>query len=171
MVRTSAGCRTCRSVGKLAAMKSRGTISLLLAAVVAVWGLVAWKILTPGREGLRVAVPERSVGKHPAAVADTLQLDYPDPFLKAAAVPEPMLQPPVRQPPSERKRPRRERIQAVHLGSVSVVGRQLHILTLGGRQYELPPGDTAGGFRFRSYDADSLYLEKKGFIYGVKRCE
>ena len=74
MVRTSAGCRTCRSVGKLAAMKSRWTISLLLAAVVAVWGLVAWKILTPGREGLRVAVPERSVGKHPAAVADTLQL-------------------------------------------------------------------------------------------------
>ena len=77
MVRTSAGCRTCRSVGKLAAMKSRWTISLLLAAVVAVWGLVAWKILTPGREGLRVAVREPS-GRRCRHVAARLSGSVPE---------------------------------------------------------------------------------------------
>ena len=41
----------------------------------------------------------------------------------------------------------------------------------GGRQYELSLRDTAAGFRLTGADRDSLYLEREGTVYGVKRCD
>ena len=143
-------------------MKSRWTTCLLLAAVVAVWGVVAWRILAPARPAapdVRLATDTPAV---PQIVAETLRLDYPDPFLKGVAAPTPAARSVVRRlPPAGKAEPkRRERVQLSHLATV----------TAGGRQYELSLRDTAAGFRLTGADRDSLYLEREGTVYGVKRC-
>ena len=97
----------------------------------------------------------------------------PDPFLKGVAAPTPAARSVVRRlPPAGKAEPkRRERVQLSHLGTVSAGGQTLHILTIGGRQYELSLRDTAAGFRLTGADRDSLYLEREGTVYGVKRCD
>ena len=106
-------------------------------------------------------------------VAETLRQDYPDPFLKGVAAPKPDARSVVRRlPPAGKAEPkRRERVQLSHLATVTAGGQALHILTIGGRQYELSLRDTAAGFRLTGADRDSLYLEREGTVYGVKRCD
>lgn len=151
-------------------MKSRLT-RLLLTAVVAVWGVVAWKIAAPADPRRRPASTAAPAPAPPPQEpdADTLRADYPDPFLKGTRTTRP-----VRSAASTRsaapKKSVREKVRIVHLGSVAVAGRQLHILSLDGRQYELTQGESAEGFVLRGGDGDSLYLSKNGFTYGVKRC-
>lgn len=153
-------------------MKSRWTTYLLLVVVVAVWGVVAWKIFAPASETVSVAQPKRAVPAAEAAAADTLYLDYPDPFLKGA--PRQVVKPrsAVRGlPRAKTAQPRRERVNMVHLGTIRSAGKRLYILSVGDAQYELAQGESAGGFVFVECDRDSLYLSKNGVIYGVKLCE
>lgn len=154
-------------------MKSRWTTCLLLAAVVAVWGVVAWRILAPARPAAPDVRPATDTPAVPQIVAETLRLDYPDPFLKGVAAPTPAARSVVRRlPPAGKAEPkRRERVQLSHLATVTAGGQALHILTIGGRQYELSLRDTATGFRLTGADRDSLYLEREGTVYGVKRCD
>lgn len=155
-------------------MKSRWTTCLLLAAVVAVWGVVAWQILAPARPAAPDVRPAADAPAPAPTVAETLRLNYPDPFLKDAARPQAAAPRPVvrRLPPAKKAEPkRRERVQLSHLATVTVGGQALHILTIGGRQYELSLRDTAAGFRLMGTDSDSLYLEREGTVCGVKRCE
>lgn len=153
-------------------MKSRWTTCLLLAAVATVWGIVAWKIFAPAND---VAPASRSGPSAPApetAAADTLRLDYADPFLKGAPRPVAAVRSVVRGlPPAKPAPPKRERVKIVHLGTVTSAGRPLYILTVGETQYELTHGESAGDFVFADCDGDSLYLRKEGVMYGVKRCE
>lgn len=152
-------------------MKSRWTTYLLLAAVAAVWGIVAWKIFAPADAPSSAARPKPSVAAATPA-ADTLRLDYPDPFLKSAARPAVAVRTPVRSlPPAKAAVARRERVKAAHLASVRSGRRMLYILTVGDEQYELLPGEAAGGFVLAEADADSLYLRKDGITYGVKLCD
>ncbi len=152
-------------------MKSRATVWLLLVAAAAIWGIVVWKILTP-KDDTPVAVPLHAVSAAPVAVADTLLLDYPDPFLKGIAHSPVASRPVVRSLPAPKtKPPQREFIQAIHLGTVSYSGKTLYILTIGGEQYELAKGDTASDFVLTGCDGDSLYLRKDGLTYGVKLCD
>ena len=151
-------------------MKSKWTTYLLIVAVIAVWGVVAWKIFTPSQP-----VAESPVtAKKPSVVADLkeekLCLDYPDPFLKG-----------VSQSTPERTTPRsfsikktvkpRKKVDIVHLATVVVGKQELHILTIDKEQYELCEGENAGDFCLKDSDRDSLYLENGGVVYGVKRCE
>lgn len=154
-------------------MKSRWTTYLLLAAVVAVWGVVAWRIIAPARPAAPDVRPATDTPAAPQIVAETLRLDYPDPFLKGAAAPTPAAQSVVRRlPPARKAEPkRRERVPLVHLAAVTAAGRTIHILTIGGRQYELSLRDTAAGFRLTGADRDSIYLEREGTVCGVKRCD
>lgn len=153
-------------------MKSRWTTYLLLAAVAAVWGVVAWKIFVPANDATPAVSPKPVVPAVGAPAADTLQLDYPDPFLKVAARPAATVRPVVRGlPPAKPAPTKRERVKIVHLGSISSGGQQLHILTVGEVQYELKRGDAADGFVLTACDRDSLYLCRNGITYGVKRCE
>ena len=137
-------------------MKSRWTTYLLLAAVVAVWGVVAWRILAPARPAAPDVRPAIDTSAVPQIVAETLRLDYPDPFLKGVAAPTPAARSVVRRlPPAGKAEPkRRERVQLSHLGTVSAGGQTLHILTIGGRQYELSLRDTAAGFRLTGADPE-----------------
>lgn len=153
-------------------MKSRWTTYLLLALVASVWGVVAWKIFAPADNAPPAARLKDAAPAIETPAADTLLLDYPDPFLKgaprsAAAVPTVVRGlPPAKPTPSGR-----ERVNIVHLGTVRSAGERLYILTIGEEQYELSPGESAGDFVFAGCDGDSLYLRKAGIIYGVKLCE
>jgi len=155
-------------------VKSRWTTYMLLAAVVAVWGVVAWRIFAPVREAAPAAVPSRTSAPAAATTADTLRLDYADPFLKEAArphaaAPRPVVRP---LPPAKKTVPKpRERTPLVHLATVTSGGHTLHILTIGGVQYELREGDAVDGWRLAGADRDSLYMERAGLTYAVKRCE
>ena len=139
----------------------------------AVWGVVAWRILAPARPAAPDVRPATDAPAVPQIVAETLRLDYPDPFLKGVAAPTPAARSVVRRlPPAGKAKPkRRERVQLSHLATVTAGGQALHILTIGGRQYELSLRDTAAGFRLTGADRDSLYLEREGTVYGVKRCD
>lgn len=153
-------------------MKSRWTTYLLLAAVAAVWGIVAWKIFAPANDTSPAARPRPSAPVAEAAPADTLLLDYPDPFLKGQAPAAAAAHPVVRSlPPAKAAAPKRERVSAAHLGTVASAGGTLYILTVGGEQYELPCGGSAGDFVLAGCDRDSLYLRKGGVTYGVKLCD
>lgn len=153
-------------------MKSRWTTYLLIAAVITVWGVVAWKIFQPAHPVSGPIARQPAVPAVAASDAATLQLDYPDPFLKETARPIPAARTAEQRRPSAKKTAsRRERIAIEHLATVAVDGHTLYILTIGKGQYELHEGETAGAYRLTKSDRDSLYLEYKGEIYGVKRCE
>ena len=152
-------------------MKSRWTTYLLLATVAAVWGIVAWKIFAPADDCAPAARPKPVQPAAARPAADTLRLDYPDPFLKGAPRHVTAPRPAVRNLPAPKAAPvKRERVKIAHLGTVTSAGQPPHILTLGDQQYELRRGDSAGGFVLANFDADSLYLCKDGVTYGVKRC-
>ena len=62
-------------------MKSKTTIYVLIAAVLVIWGVIAWKLFVPSRVETNTA--RTSVSKTVvASEIDTLMLDYPDTFLK-----------------------------------------------------------------------------------------
>ena len=153
-------------------MKSRWTTYLLLAAVVVVWGVVAWRIFTPSSDAIppQVPIPKAAVAATPTV--DTLSLNYPDPFLKGSPGKAVTLSPSVQALPPPKPAPiRRERVKILHTGTICVTGRPLYILTIGEQQYELRPGEAAADFLLTAVDSDSLYLSKEGVTYGVRLCE
>lgn len=153
-------------------MKSRWTTYLLLAAVTAVWGVVAWNIFAPASEVVPAAHTRPAAPAAEAVSADTLRLDYPDPFLKGATRQVVKPRSAVRAlPPAKTAQPRRERVNMVHLGTIRSAGKRLYILSVDEVQYELAQGDAAAGFALTACDRDSLYLLKNGVTYGVKLCE
>lgn len=148
-------------------MKSRWTTFVLLAAVVAVWGMVTWRIFAPRRE--LPAAPARTAVKAAVAepAAETLRLDYPDPFLKNVR-PGPEFRP--SSDPQKPARPRRGKMAGMHLGTVASGARQLYIVVLEGVQYELCRGESGGGYTLRAADRDSVYLQRDGVVYGIELC-
>ncbi len=147
---------------------------MLLAAAVAVWSVVAWRLLSPtGHDAPQAPAPAPPPSEY-RHVDDTLRADYPDPFLKQGApqqtaTPQSVVRP---LPPRKKalQRPDR-RPTLVHLAAITGGGRTLHVLTVDNVQYELHKGDTVDGWRLVAADRDSIYLEREGSTYGVKRCE
>lgn len=155
-------------------MKSRWTTWVLLAAVAVIWGAVARMILTASHGDVKPGSRANATAAAPASfAADTLRCDYPDPFTKgyAANARTTGARQVLRRLPQQPKPERRAMIRAEHLGTIRVQNRILHILMLDGQQYELRCGDPAGDFVLKKADADSLYLERDGSVYGVKKCE
>ncbi len=58
-------------------MKSRLTTYMLLAAAIAVWGVIAWKLLSPDEDIPPAAPHARADDTECEPVADTLIGDYP----------------------------------------------------------------------------------------------
>lgn len=151
-------------------MKSRWTTYLLLVVVLAVWGLVAERILFGCPDGAEaVDEPEvkmeRIIRPHET---DTLRCDYPDPFRVGRTKTT------VRKPKTVKtiKRPvgrKREKVALNYFGSVRSGERMLHIVHIDGVQHELSVGEFADGYRLKSADADSLYFEKDEIIYSLSR--
>lgn len=154
-------------------MKSRVTVFLLLAAAVAVWGVVAWKILAPASGRTTPETEMRPAPQPLPRVADTLFANYPDPFLKGAVQEEAVARPALRGlPPVQQLPKRRAGVRIAHWATVAAAGGEpRYILSIEDEQYEVRRGDAAGEFVLTGADRDSLYLRRKGVVYGVKRCE
>lgn len=154
-------------------MKSRWTTYSLLIAVVAVWGVVAWKIITPRTSVVQPysSVPE--IVRANKSNKETLQLNYSDPFLKRVSEPVGETRRTVRQLPPKPKTAKRTPFPVTSIGYVAAGNERLFIVNMKERQYELQLGDTLAGYIFSGYDADSLYFECKQGDYrkGIKRCE
>ncbi len=154
--------------------KSRLTTYMLLAAAVAIWGAIAWKLLAPSENRLPPARPEAPRTPLAAPRADTLVADYPDPFLKKIAAEGTATAAPAARPLPQRlptvPTPR-ENIVCEHLASIRSGNRTIHIIALNGEQHEIARGDSAAGFVLSNVDRDSLYLVRRGVKYGVALCE
>lgn len=152
-------------------MKSRGITYLLLAIVVAVWGVVAWKIFHQSPDVSAVATqPPHTEDTLSGSDEDTLHCDYPDPFLKNEVQRE-RTKPVIRALPQPIRQLHREQVQIEHLGSVSSGNKTCYIVLLNEVQYELHFGESATDFVLTSSDEDSLYFIKQDVRYGVKCCQ
>lgn len=152
-------------------MKSRGITYLLLAIVVAVWGVVAWKIFHQSPDVSAVAIqPPHTEDTLFGSDEDTLRCDYPDPFLKNEVQRE-RTKPVIRALPQPIRQLHHEQVQIEHLGSVSSGNKTCYIVLLNEVQYELHFGESATDFVLTSADEDSLYFIKQDVRYGVKCCQ
>lgn len=151
-------------------MKSRGLTYLLLVVVLGVWGVVAWKLFFSGpKETIPgpVAVPRTRENLHIAD--DTLRLDYPDPFLRAAAA-KPSAPAPV--PVTSTARPvGRKELPAAQLacsGRIRKQGIDRYLVSVDGHVHLLARGETAAGFTLQALRGDSLVMVRDGRTYFVK---
>ena len=155
-------------------MKSKSTTYMLLAAVAVIWGAIAWKLLSPNGNTVPTETAARPATITPAVPTDTIVVDYPDPFLKKSAPERDPKEPPRKSVPTERTTPAnavREDTVFEHLAAIRSKGRTIHVIIIGGEQYEIERGDSAAGFVAADADRDSLYLMRRGIKYGVKLCE
>ena len=152
-------------------MKSRWTTYLLLVVVAAVWGIVAWKIFAPADNMAPAPRSESSVPVVQTAPADTLLLDYPDPFLKGASAVTaavPLCHP---RPACPQARSAQTRAGADRSPRNGALRRKTALYPHGRRAVRTFPGESAGEFLFTDCDRDSLYLRRAGVTYGVKLCD
>ncbi len=146
-------------------MKSKITTYLLIVAVAAVWGVIAWKVLHPDDAGTGMAQPQPK----PAVTteADTLQLDYRDPFLggrkPVAVVPVAASLPVMQAPPPTPKPAVQHNIR--YLGRIRRQGVEYSLAEIDGVLHTLRQGETAGAYRLERIFPDSLH-----FIFEGERC-
>ena len=151
-------------------MKSRPLTYLLLVAALGIWGVVAWKLFFSGPKPATVAPPAASAlrNDNPAS-EDTLRLDYPDPFLRAAAA-KPSVPGSVSARAPVRSKAKNERPSAklACTGRIRKEGTDRYLISIDGRNHLLRQGESAGGFTLRQIRNDSLVMVRDTECYLVK---
>ncbi len=151
-------------------MKSRVTTYLLVVAVLAVWGFIAWKFFF-SRPDTTEAAPVRPAGREtPAHEEYVLTLDYPDPFLKGAFVEVletayQTTEPTYYEPPYVYD----EHPAIVYAGTISTGGRVSHIFEHEGLLHPLSQGETLDGYTLTKVFPDSVMLAKEGAIFTIHK--
>lgn len=149
-------------------MKSKITVYLLIAAVLVIWGVIAWKLFTPSRVETHSAppsTPKTAVIEQ----TDTLWRDYPDPFLKksdrtlARAVPTSGKNVSKTRPPDKI----REECRIRYIGHIRRGKIRSCIVESGGSHHSLAKGESVDGFLLSKIFPDSLVFTKDGFSYTV----
>lgn len=150
-------------------MKSKTTIYVLIAAVMVIWGVIAWKLFAPSRVETYAARPSVS-NTVVASERDTLLLDYPDPFLKK----QPGVSGSGHTPSSAKKKepkpqlPKiREECQLRYIGHIRQGKIRRCIVESGGAHHSVAMGESVDGFRLAKIFPDSLVFTKDGFSYTV----
>jgi type II secretory pathway component PulC len=151
-------------------MKSRLTTYVLIVAVVAVWGFVAWKIFF-ARPDSPVPVLRQAQATEPdKETGEKLSLDYRDPFLKGAAVAKtqatPAKQTPLKLPPKTPAAPT-VTLPFKYTGTISAGGRRLYIFEHAGEQHLLSEGEELAGFRLAETYADYVRFAKNGEFFTI----
>lgn len=143
-------------------MKSKATTYLLVVAVIAVWGVIAWKALSSGTDGAP-APQARPAAQLQAKQADTLLLNYRDPFLKgrrvAAAEPPVATLLPLPQTVAVKK-PAKHNVR--YIGRIGRKGVEYCLADINNVQYTLRAGDTVDGYRLKTIFADSVHFDFEG---------
>ncbi|MDL2319680.1 hypothetical protein LJC45_00915 [Alistipes sp. OttesenSCG-928-B03] len=144
-------------------MKSKKTTYLLLAAVVAVWGLILWRVFLRTPDERAAVIPERRAVAE-ATVADTLVLDYRDPFLGVVAPPKPTPRPrttpqTAAKPAPPPKPPTLHRLR--YLGRITRGGTPHALIEIDGALHTMKKNDTANDYRLTTLWQDSVRLAWK----------
>lgn len=149
-------------------MASKKTTYPLLAAVLVIWGVIAYKLLVPGSKDVSVSTPKAQAAAAVSRERDSLRANYRDPFLggmprqERKVVVSPVLALPSTPPP-------RETIAVTCHGSL-VEGQNTYcLISLDGRRHMLAPGESAEGFLLARITPDSIFLQKSGQYYSAKR--
>lgn len=152
-------------------MRSKTTVYLLIAAVLAIWGVIAWKLFSPSAP-VKTA-PPRPPAARPAPVGDknVLYLDYPDPFLKKTDRASAPVRPASgdRAPaPSLPARTKGE-CRIKYIGYIRRGKTPGYIIEHNGAHHSIKKGETLDSFRLVRVFPDSLVFAKQGFSYTVRR--
>ncbi len=140
-------------------MKSRITTYVLVIIVLAVWGIVLWRVFD--RKDIPVVVVARV--SEEVGVEDTLLLDYRDPFIGDVVVePTPVApQHAIPLPPPVRHRLR-------YMGRISRDGTVYGLVEINGSLHTMRRGETADGYRLEQLWSDSARLRWRGEICVAK---
>ena len=148
-------------------MKSKVTTYLLIASVLIVWGIIAWKLFVPSRVET-YSVPASALGVATGESSDTLRLNYPDPFLKREA-----LQTETNSPSetavleTQSLEIIREDCPIVYIGYIRQ-GRNIDcIVKSDGLHHSITTGGIVNGFRLANIYPDSLIFTKDGLSYTI----
>lgn len=147
-------------------MKSKLTTYLLIIAVTAVWGVIAWKVLSPPQPDASGPAATRHV---PAKdeTADTLLLNYRDPFLSGHRA-TPATQPTglvMRSLPPGPVAKKAVKHNVRYVGRIRRKGVEYSLAEVNGTLHTMRPGQTADDYRLDKIFPDSLY-----FTFDGERC-
>ncbi len=143
-------------------MKSKPVTYLLIAGVLVIWGVILWKVFSPKDDATPVQSPQNRV-EMTVPAADTLLLNYRDPFLGTAArkpVPKATGTTRVSAPPTPEPQPLVEH-QLRYMGSISRGGAPYGLIEINGTLHTLRRGETADGYRLETIWQDSVKLRWK----------
>jgi hypothetical protein len=142
-----------------------------LAVVAVVWGVIAWKVLSPPEPAAPPPVAAR-----PAAakgdVPDTLLLNYRDPFLGAGwaesivNLPDPGLVMRPLPPAPVIKKAVRHNVR--YVGRIRRQGTEYSLAEINGTLHTLRPGESADGYVLDSILPDSLIFTFDGETIGFE---
>ncbi len=151
-------------------MKSRITTYVLIAAAVAVWGFIAWKIFFAKPDDTSAAVQRVPEAKPENDEKPQLLLEYKDPFLKnAAAKPH---TPHVSNISKKNtavpsREPNPESPPVKYTGTIRTGGRVLYVFEHAGLQQMLSPGEKLDGYQLFETWPDSVRFAKNGELFTV----
>ena len=155
-------------------MKSRVTTYVLIAAVVGVWGFIAWKIFFARTDNTPAYVQRAPDTASKSEEEQPLSLDYKDPFLKDIAVAKVTTPATSRTPkkssavPSRKPNPpKKETPPMNYTGTIGTGDRVLYVFENAGLQQMLVPGDELAGFRLAEAWPDSVRFTKNGESYAL----
>ncbi|MBQ4279826.1 MAG: hypothetical protein IJC16_07735 [Rikenellaceae bacterium] len=151
-------------------MRSRGMTYVLLAVVLGIWGVVAWKLFFARPDS--PAVPETVAVPKTKALqteADTLRLDYCDPFLRATAV-RPATDRSVTVAPIQGNAaaPAVEPPAFTYTGMIRKGRTPYFLFLVNGIQEMIRPGGSLGEYRLASGCADSVVMTRDNRDFCLK---
>lgn len=145
-------------------MKSKWTTYILLFVACAVWGGIAWRLLSP-KPGAAVEAVRRETKPAPVEKSDTLYLSYPDPFLgrelKRAAPPVVKKNVTVSNTAAGAKPVRPPVMHKVrYIGCISKEGVPYCLAEIDGRFVSLAEGESDDDYKLVKIYGDSVLFAK-----------
>ena len=116
-------------------MKSKTTTYVLIAAVLSIWGIIAWKLFKPERPE-EVSMNPPALQTEKTKILDTLVFGYADPFLKERHT-GPERQTPQRKEPSQKPQPSEREKENCDIKYIGYI-RRGKSLTKKGLSYSIP---------------------------------
>jgi hypothetical protein len=143
-------------------MRSRVTTYVLIAAVLAVWGVVAWKLFfsSPDLPAVVTAKPTERPQQKPED--DFLLLNYADPFLKNTEPAVEVLTEQISKPSHSKPAKSLAKPPIKYAGTIKKGGKVTHIFEHAGTLHSMAPGDEFEGYVLAETYADSVRMTKNG---------
>jgi phosphoribosylanthranilate isomerase len=153
-------------------MKSKYTTYFLIIAVVIIWGFIVKKIFFSAADNAGTIQTQKSPQSISTQQADTLYLNYTDPFLKKHAKRRQQKQSATK---STLSQPQQKTVQHVNNISLQYVGYVKeknsgtisYLIKINGVQHIIKQNDNIDGLKLTKVTADSLFLEKENNKYSI----